>query len=270
MFSATLCILCSFMASCYQLDLFLKRFNLKLGRLELIAITHAMMLGNLVIPMRGGSGGLAIYLKKVHKLDFTAFALIYGGTALLVALINSAFALIALASLWVCSGYFQSILFSFALGLFVTCLYVTIWPPTIQLEANSLVGKVVGLVNSWRAIASDKRLLVTLTVSITIMSLSLIGGLFFIYSAIGHPLTFEATVVTSSVGAIVSLLPLTPGSIGVFDVTIIEIQRIFGLTTAQSIAAAMIFRTLTFLLALVIGAPGFLYMYVRSSKRYQP
>ncbi len=266
---ATLLILSSFMATCYQLDLFLKRFNLRLGKLELIAITHAMMLGNLVIPMRGGSGGLAIYLKKVHKLDFTAFALIYGGTALLVALINSAFALIALKSLWIYSSYFQSILFAFALGLFVTCLYVTVWPPSIQLEAGSFLCKVVELINSWRAIALDKRLVVTLTASITLMSLSLIGSLFFIYSAIGHPLTFEATVVTSSVGAIVSLLPLTPGSIGIFDVAIIEIQRIFGLTTAQSIAAAMIFRTMTFLLAFVIGAPSFMYMYVRSSKPYQ-
>ena len=88
---ASLFILCSFLATCYQLDLFLKRFNLVLGKLELLAITHAIKLGNLVIAMRGGSGALALYLKKVHCLDFTESAVIYGGTAILVALITSFF-----------------------------------------------------------------------------------------------------------------------------------------------------------------------------------
>lgn len=261
---AVVFILCSFMATCYQLDLFLRRFDLKIGKIELLAITHAMMLGNLVIPMRGGSGGLAIYLKKIHNLNFTAFAAIYGAGALLVALINSFLAFTALMSLWIFAGYFQLTLFVFVSSLLLVCLYFAVFVPSIPRSERYLMVRLREIADSWKAIILHRRLAACLTLSVTLMSFALIGSLYFIYRAINEPLTLEATVITSSVGSIVSLVPLTPGSIGVFDVAIIEIQRIFGLTTAQSIAAAIIFRTLTFLLSFLLGVPGMVYMYIKS------
>ncbi len=262
---AALFALAGFSATCYQLDLFLRRFNLKLGKMELVAITHAMMLGNFVIPMRGGSGGLAVYLKKVHKLDYTSFAVIYGGTALLVALINSLLALLALISLWFMTGYFNLVLSTIAISLFTSCLVLTFFPPKAGSGAGWLRVRLVQIVDSWRTISSDRSLLANLTLSLTVLSLTLVLSLFFIYRSLGYPLTLEATIVTSSIGSIVSLVPLTPGSIGVFDIAIIEIQRIFGLTIAQSIAATIIFRTLTFSLTVLIGLPGLIYMYAKTA-----
>ena len=257
--------LSGFSATCYQLGLFLRRFNLKLGKIELVAITHAMMLGNFVIPMRGGSGGLALYLKKVHGLDFTAFAVIYGGTALLMALINSFLALMALVSLWLMTGYSNVVLAIIVTGLFGCCLVLTFFPPKAGEGAGWFRVRVVQIVNSWQAISSDRRLLAALTISLSVLSLSLVLCLFFIYRSLGYTLTLEATIVTSSIGSVVNLIPLTPGSIGVFDLAMIEIQRIFGLTIAQSIAATIIYRTLTFLLTVLIGLPGLMYMYFRKS-----
>lgn len=257
-------ILVGFSATCYQLDLFLRRFNLKLGPIELVAITHAMMLGNFVIPMRGGSGGLAVYLKKVHNLNFTAFAVIYGGTALLVALINSLFALLALMSLFLMTGYFSVALSAVVTSLFTCSLLLTFFPPKAGPGAGWLRMRIVQMVDSWRTISSDRRLLATLTLSLSVLSLTLVMSLFFIYRSMEYPLSLEATIVTSSIGSIVNLVPLTPGSIGVFDIAMIEIQTIFGLTIAQSIAATIIFRTLTFSLTVIIGLPGLIYMYLRA------
>lgn len=259
-------ILLGFLATCYQLDLFLRRFNLRLGKLELVAITHAMMLGNLVIPMRGGSGALAVYLKRVHRLDFTAFAVIYGGTAILVALINSFLGLFGLISLWIMTGYFNPVLSALVLVIVITCLFLTLFPPRASSGGSWLVTRLSQIVNAWRAIASDRRLLGALTASLSALSLTLIGCLFFIYKSLGYPLTLEATIITSSVGSMVNLIPFTPGSIGIFDLAIIEIQRVLGLTTAQSLAAAIIFRTLTFMLTFLIGIPGMIYMYARNSQ----
>lgn len=258
-------VLAGFSATCYQLDLFLRRFNLKLGKIELVAVTHAMMLGNFVIPMRGGSGALAVYLKKVHNLNFTAFAVIYGGTALLVALINSFLALVALLSLFLMTGYFSLALCVIVTSLFTCSLVLTFFPPKAGPGAGWLRVRIVQMVDSWRAISSDRRLLATLTLSLSVLSLTLVMSLFFIYRSLGYPLSLEATIVTSSIGSIVNLVPLTPGSIGVFDVAMIEIQRIFGLTIAQSIAATIIFRTLTFSLTLIIGLPGLVYMYAKTA-----
>ena len=40
------------------------------GITELMALTTGMLLGNLLIPMRGGTGGLALYLEKSARSGF--------------------------------------------------------------------------------------------------------------------------------------------------------------------------------------------------------
>lgn len=100
--AAGLLILVSFVINAFQLNLFLRKFGVRLGFLELIALTMSMLLGNLIMPLRGGTGGLALYLKRAHGLDFQAFAAIYGGTALLTGLINAG---LAAASLLVLIGF---------------------------------------------------------------------------------------------------------------------------------------------------------------------
>ncbi len=52
---ASLMILISYILNAHQLNLFLRNFKLSLGLVELISLTMAMNLGNLLIPMRGGS-----------------------------------------------------------------------------------------------------------------------------------------------------------------------------------------------------------------------
>jgi hypothetical protein len=71
--AAGLLVLVSYILNAYQLSLFLNNFKVSLGVVELMALTTGMLLGNLLIPMRGGTGGLALYLKRVH-LDFKSFA----------------------------------------------------------------------------------------------------------------------------------------------------------------------------------------------------
>ena len=122
--AAGLLILGSYVANSYQLHLFLRKFGLTLGFVELTALTMGMLLGNLVIPMRGGTGGLAVYLKRVHGLDFQAFAVIYAGTALLVALINAALAIFALVILGWFYGVVYPVLSLCVATIFVCCLYL--------------------------------------------------------------------------------------------------------------------------------------------------
>ena len=57
---------------------------------------------------------------------------IYAGTALLVALINAALSLLGLALLAWIHGYTNPTLTTIAVGLFVVCLYVCVFPPPVR------------------------------------------------------------------------------------------------------------------------------------------
>ena len=251
-----------YLIGAYQIGLFLKGLGLRLGAVELGALTMSMCLGNLVTPMRGGSAALAVYLKKVHNLDFSSFAVMFGGTGLLVTLINSALALGGLAVLLVGFDYVQPVVSILVASLFVVCLYLTLCPPALSRQGGVL-GFVSDAVNSWRFITRDRGLLIRLTVSFIAAALALTGSFWFIYRALGVPLSLPAVLITSSLGNIANLIGLTPGSIGIFDAVVIQIPLLFDLDPARSLAAAVLFRVLSFSWAILLGIPGLVYLLVR-------
>ena len=265
-FAAGLLILLSYFVNVFQMKLFLRKFGLNLGFMELTALSGSSILGNLLIPMRGGTAGLAVYLKKVRGLDFEAFGAIYGGTALLVALINAALSLLGLALLAWLHGYTHPALTVVVIGIFAICLYLSVFPPPLAWQKRGLLGLVVRVAHSWHLLTRDRQLLLVAMVSFLVISLALTLSFYLIYCALGMPLSFSAVIITSSLGNLANLVPITPGSLGVFDVVVIQLPQMFGLDPARSIAATLVFRVLSFLWAFSLGIPGLIYMVKRNGK----
>lgn len=259
--AAGLLILGSYVANSYQLHLFLRKFGLTLGFVELTALTMGMLLGNLVIPMRGGTGGLAVYLKRVHGLDLQAFAVIYAGTALLVALINSALAIFALVILSWFYGVVYPVLSLCVATIFVCCLYLCLFLPPMKWKKSGILSPVFQAAHSWHVLTRDRRLLASLAVSLLIISFVLTAAFYFIYRALDTPLSLFGVLVTSSLGNVANLIPLTPGSLGFFDAVVIQIPQLFGVDPARAIAATLVFRVLCFFWALLLGIPGMYYLF---------
>jgi uncharacterized membrane protein YbhN (UPF0104 family) len=253
-------VLVSYILNAYQLSLFLKNFKVSLGFTELMALTTGMLLGNLLIPMRGGTGGLALYLKRVHDLDFGSFAAIYGGTAVLIALINSGMAIAALVLLGWLHNFSHPLLSVFVVGIFACCLYLSLFPPPIRWKRSGLLGLAFRAARSWHLLTRNRKLLLALATSFLAMSFSLLYAFYLIYLALGAPLSASAVLITSSLGNIANLIPITPGSLGIFDAVMIQVPQIFDMDPARSIAATLVFRVLSFFWAFLFGIPGMIYI----------
>lgn len=264
--AAGLLVLCSYVLNAYQLSLFLRNFKVSLGFAELMALTTGMLLGNLLIPMRGGTGGLALYLKRVHDLDFGSFAAIYAGTAVLIALINSGLAITALVLLGWLHNFSHPTLSIFVVGIFACCLYLSLFPPPIRWKRSGLLGLAFRAARSWHLLTRNRRLLLALALSFLAMAFSLMSAFYLIYWALGMPLSASAVLITSSLGNIANLIPITPGSLGIFDAVMIQVPQIFGMDPARSIAATLVFRVLSFFWAFLFGIPGMIYI-LKKGKR---
>lgn len=260
---AALLILASYVLNVVQMHCFLSKLGLRLGYMELTGITNGMMLANLIIPMRGGTGGFAVYLKKAHGLDFGGFAVMYAGTALIVALINTGLSLVALVLLAAMYGRVYPVLGLGVSALFACCLYLCVFPPPAEWGRGGLTGLALKLAHSWHLLTRDRRLLAWVSGLLLLISLCLTASFYFIYRSIGAPLSPCAVMITSSLGSIANLVPLTPGSLGIFDAVTIQIPQIFGLDPARAIAATLVFRVLTFVWACVLGVPGMIYILAR-------
>ncbi len=263
--AASLLVLVMYLINAYQLSLFLKNFGLSPRYREMVAITTAMLLGNLVLPMRGGSGALAVYLKKVYRLDFQAFAAIYGGTAVLIALTNTALAMAGLVVLVWSHGFVNHALSLCVVLLFAASVYLSIFPPPVAWKGKGLFAPVLEAAHSWHVLTRNRQLLARQIVAILAISLAMALSLFFIYRALGMPLSFSAVAITSSMGNVAGLVPLTPGGLGIVDAVVVQIPQIYGLDPARSLAAALAFRVLCLAWACALGVPGMIYA-IRASR----
>lgn len=261
--AAGLCIGAAIFAGMYQLKPFFDHYGLPIGFLELLALTTTSSLGNLLLPMRGGTAALAFYLKKVHGMSFTDFSLTYAGTGILTVLTNSAFALIGLAVLFLKDGFFHLAISVIVVGLFGVCLVVIVFPPRIGSTRGGIWGLVGAAFNGWHALSRDRALFAKASTALIVVLLCITGSFAFLYRALGLPLSFFAVLVTLGVGNIATLVPVTPGSLGIFDAVTIQIPLIFGLDVARAIAATVLYRTLFLLWALILGIPGFCYLTLR-------
>jgi uncharacterized membrane protein YbhN (UPF0104 family) len=259
-------VLVSYFLTGYQLGLFLAKFGLRIGLLERLTLTMGMLLGNLVFPLRGGTAGLAVYLKTVHRLEFESFALIYGGTALLVGLINSAAAAGALVYLAVEHHSYYPSLTVLTGGALFGSLYLVLLPPATLSTDQGILGSLARVSQGWQNITLDKNLMKGLVASTVLIVITLIGAFYFIYGAIGSSIAFSAIVMTSSIGNIANLVPITPGSLGVFDTATIKIPQLFGIDVAQSLAVTIILRSLCFGWALLLGIPSTFYLMKKRTK----
>ncbi|MBI5248771.1 MAG: flippase-like domain-containing protein [Desulfomonile tiedjei] len=257
---AGLLILLNFGVGALQLDLFLRHYGVCLRYTELMALTGSMCLGNLVIPMRGGTGAMALYLKRVHEFNFGAFGVVYAGTALLTVLVNTAYALVGFMVLYVRYGMLQPALSILVACLFALCCYLTVFPPLLIAKDRGWLRPIFEAANSWHFLTRRRPLLLRLTLLLALTPLSLTGAFYFIYQGLGKALSVDAVLITSTLGNLANLVPVVPGSLGVFDTITIAIPQLFGLDGPRAVCATLTYRVLFFFWALLWGIPGGLYL----------
>ena len=199
-------------------------------------------------------------LKKVHNLNVSALTTIYGGTGLLSALIFTGMSTIALALLYLLHGFFDAGLTAVVLALFGVSLYLSIFPPPLKWKRRGILGIIFESANSWHALSKNRSLLIRLGLSFFASAVALTTTFYFIYNAIGASLSVSAVLIISSLGNIANLVPITPGSLGVFDIVTIKAPQMLGLDAARSLAATLVFRVILFSWALATGIPASLYL----------
>lgn len=258
--AAGLCVAGALVAGMFQLKPFFDHYRLPMGLLELAGLSMSSSLGNLLLPLRGGTAALAFYLKKIHGMSFGDFSLTYAGTGLLTVLTNSAVALIGLTVLFLDNGFFNFPLTMVVAGLFGLCVMLTVFRPQLASKRQGIWGRVAAALEGWHALTRDRILLAKSSAALTVVLLCITGSFYFLYRALGIPLPFFAVLVTLSVGNIATLVPITPGSLGIFDIVTIQIPLIFGLDVARSITATVLYRALFLVWAFGLGIPGFLYL----------
>jgi uncharacterized protein (TIRG00374 family) len=232
----------------------MKPFDKHISLKESSYVSMISSVGNFFAPVGSGFGFRAVYLKKKHGLGYSDYVATLYGNYVIVFLINSFFALLALYMLRHSAGrgYFTLVvLFG---GMFVVSLLLSVIrvprlkkdPDLRNKHLNFVTRSLISMAAGWNRIISNKLLLgrlITVTVfnfliSIVIAKLEI--------SALHFSISFPALLLFSVLGSLSLFINITPANLGVKEAIYLFSSTVIGLSAPQILSIALIDRGVLF------------------------
>jgi uncharacterized membrane protein YbhN (UPF0104 family) len=244
-----------------------KPFGVNLRFHEYFGITTIARTLNLLLPMKGGAGARALYLKSRHQLPMTAFAAMFAGQTVLTLFIAAVICLLGLAWLYIETGiydiigtsFFGSIAFIF--GLFV------FWSPLLPTSNNRLWNIVKSILDNWHKLRSNRSIVIKvclISVTNSMLSAFSIGLLFW---ALHNPQSAGTSLYLGGSQDVMYLASFTPGALGIVEASTVILSNNLSINISDALLIALIIRTMIFLISGLM-TPWYIY-YLLGNKANQ-
>ena len=267
----------AFTASCavggYLLNLFLRRYGVRLPWYRWFGLYVFMTVGNFVTPVRGGTGLCAAYLKSEHGLNLRRFGMVLLGTYVLSAMMNATLALAGVGLVYLRQGWADPTILIVSASILLVCA-ATFFMPNLRESERPVWKYVVRLVNGWHELFHDRSLLWKALLLTLAQTLVQTGMHLLVYRSLDIAISPEAAVGFAVMMTIVALsiiaamMSVTPGSLGPYDAALVAVPTVFGLTVQQTASALIVFRGTTFVTAFFLA--GVFWLVIRLARKPAP
>jgi uncharacterized protein (TIRG00374 family) len=237
----------------------LKSFEKTISVLESFYISVISMVGNYFLPARGGAVIRSVYLKKNYNFPYSHFISTLYGYYILVFLINSFLALIALGANHFLNGIVSIPLYIFFGALFILMLILSLakFPTKTKEIENRVIRKIAlfikNIFNGWNMIANNKKLLfylLLLSLGNYVFSLLLFWAEFQI---VGLETNILNLIMYTCLSGVSLLISITPGSLGIREAVFLISSKSIGLGQEEILQLAVVDRgSLVILLSILV------------------
>jgi uncharacterized membrane protein YbhN (UPF0104 family) len=248
-------------------------FGIDLNFAEYFSISVVTSFGNIFLPMKGGAGFRAVYLKSRYNFEYSYFISSLAGNYLIAFNITSLVALAGMAALYFHSGHFNLPAAAVFLGIAVLTAWGILFPPVTLdwIPFKWPREKIEQVLSGWRITSKSRRTVLNL---FCLALLNVILGsattwfefaAFNMKDAAGEAISFLQSVVFTTIGALSFLLSITPAALGIKESLLMFSSESLGISPSQALAVSLLDRTATFIvLALIFG---FASIYLRKQLR---
>lgn len=226
-------------------------FDIDLHFLEFFSISVVTSFGNLLLPMRGGAGLRAVYLKSRYNFAYAYFLASLGATYLLVLSVSSILGLACLVLVYILSGYFSPLVGA----IFLTVAVLSSWTafsPAPNLEWIPLQGvrkRAAKIVSGLDIIRKGERTVLKLA-SLSALNYFLCSLLTWLEFAAfhardiqGREIGFLQAAIFSAIGGLSGLISITPAALGIKESILMFSTRFLGISRSQALAVSLIDRS---------------------------
>lgn len=243
-----------------------KPFGISLRFHEYFGITAISRTLNLLLPMKGGAGARALYLKTHHKLPVTEFAAIFAGQSVLTLFIASITSLCGLAWLYLQTGIYDIIgilLFSSIAAIFG---FLVFWSPRLTTTNNHLWNVTKRILDSWHTLRTNRNIVIKVCIISFINVLLSAFSIGLIFWALQNPQPIGTALYLGGSQDVMYLASFTPGSLGVVEAGTIFLSNNLAINISDALLIALINRTILFLISGLM-TPWYIYYLFGSTSR---
>jgi uncharacterized protein (TIRG00374 family) len=251
----------SFVTNALLMQIVLKHFNRVISLIESLRVTLMSSVGNFFAPAGAGIGLRALYLKMIHKLPYSDYFTILGGSYLVVLLINGFIGLFSSLIVSIRNNNLaEGLVLFFSLILVGSCFIILSRKQVQSILGSSPVSRLPKKLQSvlssvaegWEKLSGDPFLVAKMG-AITLANLIItvmINRL--IILSLGLNIEIFSLILFSVVGTLTIFINITPANFGVKEALYLAIASIIGFSAPLVLSIALLDRAIM-LIVMVIG-----------------
>jgi uncharacterized protein (TIRG00374 family) len=252
----------------FQLQLLIKDFGVRLTLPEHLSLSIVTSFGNTFLPLRGGAGIRALYLKKVHQLSYGHFLASLAGNYIISFNLCSILAIGGMSYLYLAAGYFNLVIVLIFLGLFCATSYTIILAPRKApiIPIISIRNKVEKVLEGWTIIRKSKPLVARLY-GITLINVILSVLMLYVeFKAMGisdlngNPIGIWRCLFLSLVKSLALFITITPAALGVRESMMMMVSQIIAISPSYALAVSLLDRAINIMVLFLLAPGGFHYV----------
>ncbi len=238
--------------------------NIKLSFSEAFNLSFKNTVGNLLGPLKAGSGYKLHYMFKNYDVSPTMYISTNTAYAAISIFIN--FLILFLLTVFELNiielSIFRIFLILISLSSIIVLTINFLTKNIEKIKLNFLKNFTIGFLSLFiNKILFFK--LILLSLIFTILNISI---LYFVFSMYGFEITFVSTVLYSTLGSFTSLVKITPGNIGFYELIMISMSSFHGIQIGQILNSSIFIRTISYLTIILIFIYNFLKNLLNSRK----
>src|SRR3989344_2059808 len=149
--------------------------------------------------------------------------------------------------------YLPLMIFLSFLLLTLATLFLIFFPPEFRRRNNKILDWIINIINGWKLLSKDSRLLYKLSVYELFFVLIMGTRLFFAYRSFDLSVPIFIIFIISIFSTISTLISITPAGLGVTEFIITLSSTFLGLTVAEGLQVALLDRLASVIISFSFG-----------------
>lgn len=245
-----------------------RQFDLKLGIIESTQLAISTNFGNTFLPLRGGMGIQAVYLKKRHNFRYSYFASTLAGAYVINFFIVGLLGILTMIVIYMTKGIFSFpvflAFFTLSAGMILAIKSSNLFLRLIPFRG--LRDKAKTVLEGWKIISKSPKTVFILGVitAVSFLTMSVLISLQFWFLDItkisGEPIMIWDSLFLASFLVLSVFINITPSSLGIKEILLAYAAVIITISPQDAIVASVLDRIIGILVLLVLGPLAMYYL----------